>query len=320
MRRLLFASCALVAALVVPSFAAGPKVALLSTEFVLERKFQEMQRAAATVGVTLAYLHVDHATSDAIRRALDGAALVIIDTPRAEDQAIVEKMAGGAVRDRQLPTMNVMTMSPPRTRYGVGISSEATEMLFKSYTNGTSANYTRMFRYITRGILRIERGDVLPPIELPEQGIWHPKSEEVFPTLDAYLAWLGRSGRTMTAAVHPPSIGVEISSSFIADGQTRMMEELVARIEKGGGVPVMFYRGSRGGRPAFAGAPPSLAAALASTTSNLWPAGASSVRRRGEHPGHAADGVDRIAHPCRRTSVRRRDPQHDVHRLRSGGA
>ena len=140
MRRLLFALSALLATLVVPSLAAGPKVALLSTEFVLERKFQEMQKAAAAVGVTMTYLHIDHASPDAIRRAIDGAVLVLVDTPRAEDQAAVEKAVGGLLRERQLPTMNVMTMSPPRTRYGVGISSDATETLFKYYTNGTAAN------------------------------------------------------------------------------------------------------------------------------------------------------------------------------------
>ena len=116
MRRLLFVLSALLSTLVVPSLAAGPKVALLSTEFVLERKFQEMQKAATAVGVTVTYLHVDHASPDAIHRAIDGAALVIVDTPRAEDQAAVEKAVGGLLRERQLPTMNVMTMSPPRTR------------------------------------------------------------------------------------------------------------------------------------------------------------------------------------------------------------
>ncbi|MFN7982408.1 MAG: cobaltochelatase subunit CobN [Vicinamibacterales bacterium] len=296
MRRLLCALFALLAVLVAPSMAAGPKVTLLSTEFVLERKFQEMQKAATAAGVNVVYVHVDHATPDTVRRAVEGAALVIVDTPRAEDQAAVEKAAGGLLRERSVPTMNVMTMSPPRTRYGVGISAEQTETLFKYYTNGTSANYARMFRYITRGILKSERGEILPPIELPDQGIWHPRSEEVFSSLDAYIAWLERAGHRVSGDRKPPIIGVEISSSFIADGQTRMMEDLSTRIERAGGVPLMFYRGSRSGRPSYVGgaapsggAPPaSLAALDASSLSSSAATGGPPPGVAGGAPASAA--------------------------------
>ena len=74
------------------------KVALLSSTMVLERKFQLMQEAARSQGVELAWTQVDAEGEKGVKRVLEGARLVLIDAPRTDDQALVERIAGAQLR------------------------------------------------------------------------------------------------------------------------------------------------------------------------------------------------------------------------------
>src|SRR5690606_37382034 len=77
-----------------PSTNAPAKIALLSTRMVLERKFRLLEDAARAQGVALAWVRVDVEGDPGVARALDGAAFVLIDAPRTDDQALVERVAG----------------------------------------------------------------------------------------------------------------------------------------------------------------------------------------------------------------------------------
>ena len=246
---------ALIACVGAPSLAAAePKIAVLSTQFVLARKFERMQEISRQHGVHVVYVRVDAASAADIAHALDGADFILLDMPRQEDQALVERMAGDQIRARGVPTFSVMPYSPPHTMGGVGLDAEAVRTLYDYYANGTHTNVVRMLQYIKRRLLNVETGEVLPPVLLPAQGIWHPDSEEVFPSLHAYRDWLAARAPSLAGA-KPPVIGVEIASSYLADGQTRMLEDWVQRIEAAGAVPLLFFRRSRGSRPAGAGTP-----------------------------------------------------------------
>ena len=237
-----------------PCLAAGrPKIAILFTDFVLARKFQQMQDIARQQDVEMVYVRVDGASAADIGQALDGADFILLDMPRQEDQGLVERTAGERIRACKVPTLSVMSYSPARRMAGVGLDADAVRTLYDYYANGTDANVTRMLQYVKRRILKVEPGDVLPPVLLPAMGIWHPDAELVFPSLSAYRDWL--AGRAPgTTRDKPPVIGIEIASSYLADGQTGMLEHWVQRIEAAGATPLLFYRSSRGGRPG--GRPP----------------------------------------------------------------
>lgn len=242
-----------VLSVVPPAAVAATKIAVLTTDFVMERKFTLMKDAAEQEQVEFASVPVNRAAPDAVRRTLDDAALVIVDAPRQEDQAAIDKAVGSRLREQKVPTLFVMVMSPPRRMLGLGLDADAARALFAYYTNGTPLNYGRMFQFIKRNVLKLEPGEALPPVELPPIGIYHPRGDRIFPTLPMYLDW----ARPGLGHPKPPVVGVEISSSFIADGQTRMLEDMVARIEQAGGLPVLFYRNPRGGRTGdSAGGPP----------------------------------------------------------------
>ncbi|MBE7526279.1 MAG: hypothetical protein HS120_01030 [Burkholderiales bacterium] len=86
------------------------KVALLSTRFVLEHKFNLMQAASAGTGIELHWVQADRDGEDGVRKVLENAQLVIIDAPRSDDQAVIERIAGKQLRELAIPIVAFQTM------------------------------------------------------------------------------------------------------------------------------------------------------------------------------------------------------------------
>jgi cobaltochelatase CobN len=235
----------LLACLLCMQSAFAQKVALLSTQFVLEKKFKLMEAAARKHGIELAWTQADRDGEDAVRRALKDARLVLIDTPRADDQGALERVAGKLLRESTAPTAVIQTMGG-RLR-PIRLDPEQAQRVFEYYIAGTRINHERMFEYIKVVLAGGDASKVPGPAELPNGGIYHPAYDKVvFDSLPAYLAWWQK--RQGKAPLERPVIGMEISSSYLSDGQTRLLDETVAQLEKSGALPVLFYRSTRLGR------------------------------------------------------------------------
>ena len=76
----------LLALLLVAQSALANKIAVVSTQFVLERKFKLMEETARKQGVDLAWTQVDREGEAGLRRVLKDASLIIVDAPRSDDQ------------------------------------------------------------------------------------------------------------------------------------------------------------------------------------------------------------------------------------------
>ncbi len=220
-----------------------PKLAILSTSFVLEAKFRLLEEAARQRGLALDWVHVDTAGPAEIGEAIDGADIVLIDAPRDSDIAAVEAGAGEAVRASGLPVLRISVMNRASRLAPAGLSGDTAERIFAYYVGGTRSNHRNMASYL---VTLIGGGDVAAvpePVELPDGGIYHPEADGVIADLPAYLAWWqGRRGGSMDGK---PVIGMETSSSYISDGQTRMLDDIIAGIEARSAVPLVFYRASR---------------------------------------------------------------------------
>lgn len=251
-------------ALWLPEVMAGDKIAVISTKFVLERKFQLMEDIAKQQGLELAWAQVDRDDGTAARKALAGAKLVIVDAPRTDDQAQIEKTVGKALRESKPPMLHLNIMSPPTRYRAENLDAGQAERLFNYYINGTAANREHLFAYLKTWLAGGDTSQIPEPVALPNGGIYHPDyPQTVFADLPAYLDWWAKqAGRNWQ---NQPVIAMEMSSSYISDGQTRMMDETVKAVEKAGGVPLLFYRASRmaraqaetaGGRPGAAAARP----------------------------------------------------------------
>ena len=243
---------------------AADKVAIFSTKFVLERKFKLMEAVAKEQGVELAWTQVDVEGEAGVKRVLDGARIVLFDAPRSDDTAVIEKFAGKALKEKALPTASINVMSPPVRLRAINMDKNQAQRVFEYYVGGTRANHERMFQYLRAVMNGTDVSAIAPPIALPNGGIYHPAYDKVvFENLPQYLSWWeSKTGKKWT---NLPVIGIETSSSYISDGQQRMLDETVIAIEKNGALPVMFYRGSRtaraqaeaaaaGGRPAASSA------------------------------------------------------------------
>jgi cobaltochelatase CobN len=226
---------------------ATDKVALLSTNFVLERKFQLLAESAKAQGVELAWTIVDKDGEAGVKRVLDGARLVIIDAPRSDDTAQIERVAGQHLRAAALPGASINVMSPPNRLKPLNLDGATAQQLFEYYVGGTVSNRERLFQFLKTWIAGGDLKQVPPPVALPNGGIYHPAAPGVFATLPAYLAWWEtRHG----AWKGKPVIGMEMSSSYLSDGQTRMLDETAAALEQAGALPLLFYRASRVARAA----------------------------------------------------------------------
>lgn len=226
---------------------AADKVAIISTKFVLQRKFELLQQAAKQQGLELVWAHVDGNDGTAARQALNSAKLVIEDAPRQQDQSAVEKAVGKALRVAKLPMLHVNVMSPPTRFRSENLPAEQGEQLFNYYINGTAANREHLFAYIKTWLAGGDLSQVPEPMPLPNGGIYHPDyPQTVFGDLPAYLAWWQQhSGKNWQEL---PVIAMEMSSSYISDGQTRVLDEPLHAVEQAGGVPLWFYRASSSAR------------------------------------------------------------------------
>ncbi|MDP3878386.1 MAG: cobaltochelatase subunit CobN [Methylobacter sp.] len=230
-----------------PSVSAQVKVGILSTQFVLEQKFKLMEQAAENAGVDLAWTQVDREGDAGVKRVMQDANLLIIDASRSDDIAQIERVTAGALRSGSLPMLNINVMNPPERLKSVNLEPSIGERLFDYYSGGTPVNHQRMFQYLNAMLTGADVSKIPEPMKLPNGGIYHPQfADLIFDKLPDYLAWWEKqSGKHWQQM---PMIAMEISSSYIADGQLRMLNETVQGIEQAGGVPLVFYRSTRVGR------------------------------------------------------------------------
>ncbi len=229
--------------------AAADKVALISSTMVLERKFKLMQEAARAQGVELAWTQVDAEGEKGVARVLDGARLVIVDAPRSEDQALVERVAGAQIRAARLPGVGIHVMSPPVRLRPLSLPPAQAQRVFDYYVGGMRVNHERLFQYLRAVVQGTDPAAVPGPVALPNGGIYHPAYDKgVFADLRSYLAWW--QARQGGAALQRPVVGMEMSSSYLSDGQTRVLDETIAALEARGALPLVFYRSSRVARAA----------------------------------------------------------------------
>ncbi|WP_130538318.1 cobaltochelatase subunit CobN [Thiomicrorhabdus indica] len=225
------------------------KVTILSTEFVLSKKFKLMQKAAKERGVELAWVQVDakdgSGGKENVVKALQNAGLVIVDAPRSDDQAQIEIHAGEALRAlTDTPVVHIRRMTRTQRMQAVNLPLDIAAQVFGYYLAGMLENQHLLFEY-AKAI--IENGDLeaIPlPNEMPNGGIYHPNYQhQVFADLPSYLQWW--QAKTSEDGTQGTVIAMETTSSYIADGQTRHLDILIKEIEKRGAMPLFFYRNSR---------------------------------------------------------------------------
>lgn len=116
-----------------PMMATAAKVAVLSTSFVLERKFKLMETAAREHGLELAWTQVDREGKAGVARVLDNAAFAIIDAPNDDAMTQIEQMAGEDLRARAIPFLGIHLFNLPMRMQAQHMEEAQVQRLFSYY-------------------------------------------------------------------------------------------------------------------------------------------------------------------------------------------
>ncbi|MCQ4292124.1 cobaltochelatase subunit CobN [Pseudomonas stutzeri] len=231
MRRSIILFCLMLACFGARAADDPAQVRVLSSDFVLPGKHQRLADWAHEAGVRLASLRSgDERAPDAAW--LEGADLLILDTPRPTDLAAVQQRLGDLLERQPVPWIRVGG-GPPA--FG-NLPPPLAMRLIGYYGNGGAANLRQLFTLVQRRHAGLPFDDLPAAVELPQTGFHHPAAAAPFASLDDYLSW----GRERWAE-GAPRIAFAIHRGAIADGQLAAIDELIRRSERHGQAPLAFW-------------------------------------------------------------------------------
>ncbi len=103
------------------------------------------------------------------------------------------------------------------------VSLEITTTVNRYILLGGPGNYKNMLLYVSNQVLGIDC-EYEPPQELLWQGLYHPRSQTPFSSLEEFLQWRGPIDR--------PSIGIIFSRTYWANGDLGLVDALIGELEK----------------------------------------------------------------------------------------
>jgi cobaltochelatase CobN len=206
-------------------------VRIITVDFVLRGKLDKMVELARNARVGLDHFYVE-TTSGEPRDWLDGAGLVILDTPRPMDLAKVQERLGPALAETRTPWVRIGG-GPPA--FG-NLPPLQARRLMAYYAGGGERNLRAMFDYVHAWRNGADTSVIPAPAMMPATGIYHPAATAPFDSLESYLAW-GRDRWTSDA----PRIAFAIHSGLVSGMETQVIDTLVAQSEARGLVPLVFW-------------------------------------------------------------------------------
>ncbi len=204
------------------------QVRVLTSEFVLQGKLDRLAAWAAESNVTLDGVRIASATDQA---AFGNPELLILDTPRPADLALVQQHLGDRLSAGDTPWIRVGG-GPPA--FG-NLPATVAKHLIGYYGNGGERNLRHLFAYL-RAWHDGAATDAIPaPAELAHVGIYHPAAPEPFEHLADYLAWAADRW-----AADAPRVAFAIHRGALVDGQLQLIDELIDRSEAHGQAPMCW--------------------------------------------------------------------------------
>ena len=125
---------------------------------------------------------------------------------------------------------------PMDFRFG-NVSPEIALETYRYFINGGEENISRALEYLKRECLGVD-SEVLPPEDLPWDGIIHPGYDGVFRDLGSYMSWYGPRGSG-------PWVGIIASRTAFVTDKSTLEFELVRTLEgRGANVILVFTMSS----------------------------------------------------------------------------
>ncbi len=207
----------------------------IATGNVPAAKFRMLAQVAQPLGVQLEvrYLHKLPAEVDA--SLFQGVDMVLVDSYQ---QDAVRARLSRALPEARVPQLWLWDQRPSWS----GLPDDVAKRLVSYYANGGRANFEGFFRTVAAQLSGKPDASIAAPQVFPKAGIYHPKAPNlIFADPVAYLRWKG-----VDPARRPPTIAVLVHQQYIVSEQTQAMDDLIARIEAAGAVPLTIYAGTTG--------------------------------------------------------------------------
>ncbi|MBI2748368.1 MAG: cobaltochelatase subunit CobN [Burkholderiales bacterium] len=216
-----------------PVAAPAASVLFVTTSPVTPGKFRVLAEAAAPHGIQVEAKFVEKlGTVDAaLWRGFDA---VVFDAPRDHLQdAIRARVADAlpALARSKTPALWLHVNAPSWQH----LPDDVAKRLHAYYVNGGRTNNAGFFETLAAHLARKPGQAIAPPQVFAATAIYHPKAPSlVFNDTASYLRWKG-------AAPGKPVVAIAFHQQSIAAEQTGLIDDLIARIEAGGAVPLAFY-------------------------------------------------------------------------------
>lgn len=195
-------------------------------------KFGVLNGFAAAEGWRVRHVFAERLTGDEGPALFRGADFVLLDIPYDPVIEAVERKVGKFLADSGVPWLKVQD----KGHAAKGVAEPHAGTLWRYYQNGGKRNYANFFRYLAAVTGQRDVADIAAPVIYPEQGVYHPDHETIFPDAAAYFAWKG-----ITPADARPVIGFAIHKNYLSADLTAFIDHTARRIEAGGAVPLVFY-------------------------------------------------------------------------------
>ncbi|WP_341903448.1 cobaltochelatase subunit CobN [Polaromonas sp. YR568] len=228
--------------------AAEPRMVLLSTYVVSPARLAKLVAAAAQAGVPLQTLSAEDDTPDALRQALRGARLLVIDAPHSSVAQNVAVRFGDVIGTSGTPYVVVGEFGAVANRQPVaaaplqadrGVSAGWAQRLREYWRFGGAQNMRLAMAALKDGASRSGRGagalDELPPaVRLPLAGFYHPAWPHIESQLPAFDAFPGVDAKA-------PTVAIAVNNAVFTSDDTPWLDALMAALERRGLRAYAFY-------------------------------------------------------------------------------
>ena len=216
-----------------PLGALAANVLIVTSSPITPGKFRVLAEVAAPYGIRIEAKFVEKlGTIDAgLWRGFDA---VVFDAPRDHIQEAIAARVNGALpalASAKTPTLWLNVQTPSWQN----LPDDLAQRLHAYYVNGGRANNAGFFATLAAHLARKPWQKIAPPQVFAATAIYHPKAPQlVFNDSAAYLRWKGQpQGR--------PVVAIAFHQQSIASEQTQAIDDLIARIEAAGSVPLAYY-------------------------------------------------------------------------------
>ena len=205
----------------------------VTTSPITPGKFRALSAVAAPYGIQIEAQFVEKLSS--IDAGLwHGFDVVMFDAPRDHIQEVIAAKVGPALPALSQAKTPVLWLHTSKPQWQ-NLPDDLAKRLHAFYVNGGRANNTGFFATLAAHLAHKPWQSLASPQLFAATAIYHPKAPQlVFDDTAAYLRWKGQ-------AEGKPVVAIAFHQQSIAAEQTQLVDDLIARIEAAGALPLAFY-------------------------------------------------------------------------------